>query len=125
LPLHRFHPESIFLQVHLPNHIPVHRVSDKYDEFELVESLKGQDAVISTIATEGIPQQKAIINAAIKAGVKHFVLSEFSHDTLNEQAAEMLPQIFKVKARIVEYLKSKEKEGLNWTALVTGPFFEM
>jgi uncharacterized protein YbjT (DUF2867 family) len=108
-----------------PPHIPVHRVSDNYDEVELVKIFTGQDAVICTIATQAIHQQKALINAAVKAGVKHFVPSEFGHDTRNDQAAELLPQFYTAKTQIVEYLKSKERDGLSWTAFVTGPFFEM
>ncbi|KAH1493713.1 hypothetical protein LV164_005632 [Aspergillus fumigatus] len=108
-----------------PPHIPVHRVSDDYDETELVEVFTGQDAVICTIAMQAIHQQKAMINAAVKAGVKHFVPSEFGHDTRNDQAAAMLPQFYAAKRQIVEYLKSKEGDGLRWTAFVTGPFFEL
>jgi hypothetical protein len=108
-----------------PSHIPVHRVGDDYPEAELLEALKGQDVVISTIATQAILKQKTIIDAAIKAEVKHFVPSEFGLDTQNEQGMAVLPQLFKPKVEIVEYLKSKEKkDGLRWTAFVTGPFFE-
>ncbi|KAF7125928.1 hypothetical protein CNMCM5793_002287 [Aspergillus hiratsukae] len=108
-----------------PSHIPVHRVMDNYDETELVKIFTRQDAVICTIATQAIHLQKAIINAAVKAGVRHFVPSEFGHDTRNEQAAQMLPQFFAAKRQIVEYLESKERDGLKWTAFVTGPFFEI
>lgn len=111
-----------------PSHIPVYCVGGNYDssESELVELLKGQDAIISAIAAQGVPQQRTIINAALKAGVKHFVPSEFGHDTRNEQAARLLPPFLVTqKRRIVEYLQSKEIEGLKWTAFVTGPFFEM
>ncbi|KAJ5441880.1 hypothetical protein N7445_004887 [Penicillium cf. griseofulvum] len=109
-----------------PQHIPVHRV-DNYDasDTNLVEILTGQDVIISAIATNAVLQQKAIINAAVKAGVKHFVPSEYGHDTRNERAAPLLPPCFFThKKQIVEYLQSKEAEGLKWTAFVTGPFFE-
>jgi saccharopine dehydrogenase-like NADP-dependent oxidoreductase len=109
-----------------PQHIPVHRV-DNYDasDTKLVQILTGQDVIISAIATQAVLQQKAIINAAVKAGVKHFVPSEYGHDTRNERAAQLLPPCFFThKKQIVEYLQSKEAEGLKWTAFVTGPFFE-
>ncbi|PKX91141.1 isoflavone reductase family protein [Aspergillus novofumigatus IBT 16806] len=108
-----------------PSHMPVHRVSDNFDETELVKIFTGQDAVICTIAMQALHQQKPLINAAVKAGVKHFVPSEFGHDTRNDQAAALLPQFYKAKRQIVEYLKSKEGDGLSWTAFVTGPFFEI
>ena len=108
-----------------PSHIKVHRIGDDYPEAELLEAFKGQDAVVSTIATANVVQQKAIVDSAIKAGVKRFVPSEFGSDTLNQKAVAILPQYFKGKVETVEYLKEKEKEGLTWTAFVTGPFFEL
>lgn len=110
-----------------PPHIPVHRVEDyNTSESKLVEILTGQDVIISVIAAQALLHQKAIIDAALKAGVKHFVPSEYGHDTRNEQARRLLPPFFVAhKRQIVEYLQSKEAEGLKWTAIVTGPFFEM
>ncbi|KAJ6099773.1 hypothetical protein N7467_001308 [Penicillium canescens] len=110
-----------------PPHIPVHRVDDyNTSESKLVEILTGQDVIISAIAAQAVLHQKAIIDAALKAGVKHFVPSEYGHDTRNEQAARLLPPFFVThKRQVVEYLQSKEAEGLKWTAFVTGPFFEM
>lgn len=111
-----------------PPHIPVYRVSRNYDasEAELVELLQGQDIIVSAIGTQAISQQKIIIDAAVKAGVKFFVPSGFGHDTRNEKAARLLPPSFVAQKRgIVEYLQSREGEGLKWTALVTGPLFEM
>ena len=80
---------------------------------------------MSTMATANLHQQRAIIDAAIKMGVKRFVPSEFGSDTLNEKAMALLPQYFKSKKDTVDYLKTKEKEGLTWSAFVTGPFFEL
>jgi len=118
--LRRHSSESTF-----PSHLKVHLIGDDYPEAELLEAFTGQDAVISTIATSAAVQQKAIIDAAIKAGVKRFVPSEFGSDTRNKKAMAILPQYFKGKLETVEYLKEKEKEGLTWTAFVTGPFFEL
>jgi hypothetical protein len=108
-----------------PPYVKVHGISDEYPEAELLEAFEGQDAVISTIATVGAVLQKSIIDAAIKAGVKRFVPSEFGSDTRNEKAMAILPQYFKGKLETVEYLKTKEKAGLTWTAFVTGPFFDL
>ncbi|KAF7913053.1 uncharacterized protein EAF01_002074 [Botrytis porri] len=83
-----------------PARLVVHRFSDEYPEDELLEALKGQDA-------------------AIKAGVKRFVPSEFGSDTRNEKGMEIIPQYFKHKLDTVEYLKGKEMEGLTWSAFVT------
>jgi len=108
-----------------PSHLKVHKISDDYPEAELLEAFKGQDAIISTIATANAGQQKSIIDTAIKAGVKRFVPSEFGSDTRNEKAMAILPQYFAGKKDTVDYLQSKEKDGLTWTAFVTGPFFDL
>lgn len=107
-----------------PSHITVHRVADDYPESDLLAAFKGQDAVISTIATANAAQQKSIIDTAIKAGVKRFVPSNFGSDPVNEKALLVLPQFLKGKREIVEYLESKENEGLSWTSFVTGVFFD-
>lgn len=108
-----------------PSNIKVHRIGDNYPEAELLKALEGQDAVVSTIATAQLSRQREIIDAAIKVGVKRFIPSEFGSDTLNEKAMSLLPQYFKGKKDTVDYLKTKEKEGLTWSAFVTGPFFEL
>lgn len=108
-----------------PSHLKIHRVADDYPEPELLQAFRGQDAVVSTIATANAAQQQAIIDTAIKAGVKRFVPSEYGSDPRNDKAMALLPQYFKAKKETVEYLKTKEKEGLTWTAFVTGPFFEL
>lgn len=105
----------------------VYRIPDDYPDASLLAAFKGQDAVISTIATVSIPLQKRIIDAAVKAGVRRFVPSEFGSDTGNAKAMALLPQYFKGKEETVEYLKEvcKENPGFAWTAFVTGPFFEL
>jgi putative NADH-flavin reductase len=108
-----------------PSNLKVFRVSDDYPESELLEAFKDQDAIVSTIATASAGTQNKIIDAAVKAGVKRFVPSEFGSDTLNSKAMDILPQYFAGKKAAVEYLKTKEKDGLTWTAFVTGPFFEL
>lgn len=107
-----------------PSHITVHRIGDDYPEAELLEAFKGQDAVISTMATASVKQQGVIIDAAIKAGVKRFVPSEFGSET-NEKAVAVIPQYFHDKVEAVKYLRRKEKEGLTWTSFVTGPMFDL
>ena len=66
-----------------------------------------------------------MIDAAVKAGVKRFVPSEFGCDTRNEKAMTLLPRHFKGKLETVQYLKEKEKDDLTWTSFVTGPFFDL
>ena len=109
----------------LPTGISVHQVGDNYAEADLLEAFTGKDAIISTIATAAVDIQKRMIDAAVKAGVRRFVPSEFGSDTRNEPGYRILPQYFAGKCETVDYLKGKEQEGLTWTAFVTGPFFEL
>ncbi|EED17246.1 conserved hypothetical protein [Talaromyces stipitatus ATCC 10500] len=108
-----------------PKDTKVHRVGDDYPDEGVLSAFKDQDAVISTIATASAGQQTRFIDLAIKAGVKRFVPSEFGSDTRVPSAMDILPQYFGGKQATVDYLISKEKEGLTWSSFVTGPFFEL
>ena len=88
-------------------------------------AFKGQDAIVVTIARASAHKQKDFIDAAVKAGVKRFVPSEFGGDTDNEKALAILPRLYGGKKEVVDYLKEKENDGLTWSAFVTGPFFEL
>lgn len=108
-----------------PSHLKVHIVGDDYPQADLLEAFKGQDVVISTIATANAAEQKKLIDASVQTGVKRFVPSEFGCDVRNENGFKVIPQYFGGKVETVEYLKSKESEGLTWTTFVTGSFFEL
>ena len=108
-----------------PSHFTIHRVSDDYPESQLLSAFKGQDAIVVAISRASAHKQKNFIDAAVKAGVKRFVPSEFGGDTANQKALAVLPQLYGKKKEVVDYLKGKEKDGLTWSAFVTGPFFEL
>ena len=108
-----------------PAHIKVRKVADDYPETELVAAFLGQDVVVSSVETRGTANQKSMIDAAVKAGVKRFVPSQFGTDLSNEKARVLLPNLYDPKFATLEYVKEKEKEGLSWTTFVTGPFFEL
>ncbi|KAI9824650.1 MAG: hypothetical protein M1826_007289 [Phylliscum demangeonii] len=87
----------------------------------LAQAFEGQDAVVSTI---GAGDQKLLVDAAVKAGVKRFIPSEFGSNTTNKQGQEMCP-LYKPKVEVVEYLQSKSKEhpDFTWTAIMCGAFY--
>ncbi|KAH8812110.1 NmrA-like family protein [Xylogone sp. PMI_703] len=78
---------------------------------------------ILLIAAIDVAIQKKVIDAAVTAGVRRFLPSEYGGDT-------SLPEIEKFtafaggKKEVLAYLKSKEVNGLAWTAIYTGPFFD-
>ncbi|KAK5046632.1 hypothetical protein LTR84_007393 [Exophiala bonariae] len=63
-----------------------------------------------------------MIDAAIIAGVKRFLPSEFGSDLQSEKALELIRQFFQGKVDTAEYLKGKESEGLSCTRLSQGLF---
>lgn len=98
-------------------------VSD-YTEDSLVASFKGQDAVVSALGAAGLSEEIKLIDAAVKAGVKRFIPSEFSCDAQNKQTAELIP-VFGLKVRTHEHLKAQEVKGLSWTSIPSGPAFDL
>jgi hypothetical protein len=89
----------------------------------LVSIFTGQDVVISIVGGTGIGQQKDYVDAAVKAGVKRFLPSEFGINGQSEAVKELTP-FFSVKQDLLDYLVAKEKDGLSWTAVICGVLFD-
>ncbi|KAK4197380.1 hypothetical protein QBC40DRAFT_207219 [Triangularia verruculosa] len=104
-----------------PDSVTVHKV-----DFASFDSLKsafdGQDAVVSFVGSPGVPAQKLAVDAAIAAGVKRFIPSEFGVNTRKVRDWPM-GKILKGKVEVVDYLIEKEGE-IEWTGLSTGLFFD-
>jgi hypothetical protein len=104
-----------------PSTISIQKIP--YDLPSFTSALRGQDAVICCTVATALDIEKIVIDAAVAAGVKWFVPSEFGHDTSDERILGMLPML-RGKAGVIEVLKRKEREGLSWTGVVTGLFFD-
>ncbi|KAJ5748242.1 uncharacterized protein N7511_009938 [Penicillium nucicola] len=94
-----------------------------FSDTSLRTAFQGQDAVISAVGATGFNEQKALVDAAIHAGVKRFIPSEFSVNSQNEAVRQLLP-LFEQKNDILKYLKSKESSGLTWTGIATSALFD-
>ncbi|KAI4165274.1 MAG: hypothetical protein LQ342_001142 [Letrouitia transgressa] len=94
----------------------------------IAKALENQDALVCCVpggATHFAPQ-RLLIDAAIAAGVKLFVASEFSADITSERYKLFPTEIVGDKLQIRRYLEEKAAEGkIAWTALNGGPFFDM
>ncbi|KAM3083830.1 hypothetical protein ACMFMG_002060 [Clarireedia jacksonii] len=97
-------------------------------DFDSVESLKaafkGQDAVVSAVGTEGFLGQKTLIDAAVAAGVKRFLPSEFGSDLANPKT-KTLP-VFGYKVAVADHIEeaaSKNPE-FSYTYVRCGPFLD-
>ena len=98
-------------------------MSTDYSTKSLSEIFKGQDIVLSLVGAAALADQKKIIDAAANAGVKRFIPSEFGSDTTDPHHLEIVP-FFSQKKEVVDYLRTKEREGMSWTAFVNGLFFD-
>ncbi len=91
----------------------------------LTAALRGQDAAVCTLGTTAITNQRPIIDAAIAAGVKRYVPSDFGSFT-NDPAAQAAMPLMASVTEIRNYLQEKAKEGaLEYTAFATGAFLEL
>ncbi|KAK6371339.1 uncharacterized protein PV06_04059 [Exophiala oligosperma] len=88
----------------------------------LTEALKGQDVVVSTLASESTGSQNPLIDAAVAAGVKRFIPSEFGSDTTHPKSSQL--PIYKHKVDTQRYLKAKaaENPGFTYTLVLNGAF---
>ncbi|KAL2831614.1 hypothetical protein BJY01DRAFT_108079 [Aspergillus pseudoustus] len=91
---------------------------------ELTTTLKGQDVVISTCSPGALESQIPLIEAAIAAGVKRFIPSEFTADIGNLKASA-LPQ-YTAQLRIQELLQNATNENpdFSYTSIRNGVFLD-
>ncbi|OOF90068.1 hypothetical protein ASPCADRAFT_135470 [Aspergillus carbonarius ITEM 5010] len=104
-----------------PSGITVHKTD--YSPASLETLLRGQDVVISAIGVGGFTEQQKFIDAAIRAGVKRFIPSEFSSSSQDDEVLKILP-LFQQKRDVINYLKEKETDGLSWTGIATSGLFD-
>lgn len=93
-----------------------------YSRGSLDQAFQGQDAVVSTVAGSGISSQITLIDAAVAAGVKVFIPSEYGIDTQSTNAPEVIP-LTAHKIAALNHLRSF-KDKISWTVLVTGALFD-
>ncbi|UKZ68384.1 uncharacterized protein TrAtP1_009423 [Trichoderma atroviride] len=104
-----------------PSRVTVYK-SD-FSDRDLEAAFKGQDAVISALGKDGLDEQKKLIDAAISAGVRRFLPSEFSASSQNASVLQLLP-LFGQKTELIEYLKAKQSADFSWTGIATSLLFD-
>jgi putative NADH-flavin reductase len=89
----------------------------------LEAALSGQDALVSTVASLAIPSQRLLIDAAVKAGVKRVIPSEFGCDLKNTNNRSL--PVFAGKVEIETYLNELAEKGLiSYTLVYNGAFLD-
>ncbi|PYH64490.1 aromatic alcohol reductase [Aspergillus vadensis CBS 113365] len=104
-----------------PPGVMVHKTD--FSPSSLRSLLREQDVLISAVGGTAFTEQKKFIDAAIEAGVKRFIPSEFSTSSEDDAVIELLP-LFRQKRDIINYLKEKEEDGLSWTGIATSGLFD-
>ncbi|KAI0023998.1 NAD(P)-binding protein [Xylariomycetidae sp. FL0641] len=91
----------------------------------LTDALEGQDAVVSTLGYPGlIAPQIRLLQAAIDAGVKRFLPSEYSGD-IADDATNSLP-FFDSKLPVQKVLNEQAAlDRITYTNVCTGPFLDL
>lgn len=107
-----------------PDGVPVKRV-DYGSSDALKAAFAGQDAVVSIVGFPGVAGQKLAVDAALAAGVKRFIPSEFGINTRKVRGTT-IGKILADKIAVVDYLQEKAEQnpGFTWTGLSTGLFFD-
>jgi NmrA-like family len=90
----------------------------------LVSVLRGQDAVVSTMATLALDRQLLLIDAAAAAGVRRFIPSEFGSDSSNPKSAALPAYTNKLAAQKALRDKAAAGTGFSYTIICTGPFLD-
>jgi nucleoside-diphosphate-sugar epimerase len=106
-----------------PSHDNIKTIRADYTLEDLTKAFAGQDALVSAGGAVAFGEQKVMIDAAVAAGVKRFLPSEMSMNGDAKAVRDLVP-VFQTKYEILDYLKSKEEQGLTWTGLGTGPLFD-
>ncbi|KAI9148773.1 Isoflavone reductase [Paramyrothecium foliicola] len=105
-----------------PEGIPVRRVDFKSGD-DLKSAFTGQDAVVSVVGAPAFADQPTMIDAALAAGVKRFLPSEYG-GRLDGPDVETtgFGKMVASKIRTLEYLKRKAQvhPEFTWTAIATG-----
>jgi len=106
-----------------PSAVKVHKV-DYSSASSIAEALNGQDAVVSTIASQGAAQQNTLAEEAVKAGVKRFIPSEFGLNT--QKVSGGVAKILAGKIQLQEHLSklAAANPSFSWTGISTSLFFD-
>jgi uncharacterized protein YbjT (DUF2867 family) len=107
----------------IPSAARVITTADSYPQEDLVRVFQGQDVVVNAVTSFSVVEQLKFIDAAVAAGVKRYIPSEYGLDNNNSAARELSP-VFRDKGRVQDYLRLNEDTGLTWTAIACGMWIE-
>ncbi|KAH8202424.1 hypothetical protein TruAng_003409 [Truncatella angustata] len=104
----------------LPAYIRVISITDSYPTEELIAAFKDQDVVVNCMTTLSVSDQFRMIDAAIAAGVKRYVPTEYGLNNLRPDA-QALNVVFHDKGKVQEHLRTKAAESaIEWMSISCG-----
>ncbi|PVF93888.1 NAD(P)-binding protein [Serendipita vermifera] len=95
------------------------------DKAALVDALKGHDVVLISLGDLVTLEEltKTIVEAAIEAGVRRIIPSEFGTDLRHSPGREQT--IFGSKHKLIAWFEQKAAEGvIEYSSIASGTFFE-
>jgi len=107
-----------------PDNVKV-AATDFKDKASIVEALEGQDAFISTIGSGSGMDAVLLAEAAVEAGVKRYIPSEFGSDTKNHEIRSLPFYAPKLAAQAkLEELTAAPDSKTTWTYVYSSAFLE-
>lgn len=104
----------------MPAHLKTIAVSDSYPTDELIPVFRGQDVVINCMTSLSVADQFRIIDAAIAAGVRRYVPSEYGLNNMRRDA-QALNLVFHDKGKVQEYPRARGQAGIiEWMSVSCG-----
>lgn len=103
------------------------KVSDNYPKSEILNTFRGQDAVVLSLnhAAE-FQHHNTLVDASVEAGVKHLIPSLWAGRVDIPETREIFP-FAAMKSGILEYLESRvgSAPGWSYTAVAIGLFHDL
>ncbi|KAK4032148.1 hypothetical protein C8A01DRAFT_50999 [Parachaetomium inaequale] len=93
-------------------------VPDSYPTANLIAAFRGQDVVISCLTTLSTADQFRLIDAAIAAGVRRYVPSEYGLNNMRPDA-QALNVVFRDKGAVQAYFRERE-DRIEWMSVSCG-----
>ncbi|KAK5273859.1 hypothetical protein LTR96_000459 [Exophiala xenobiotica] len=102
--------------------VKVEQLDDSLPHAQLVETLRGQDALVIAFAGSQVTENSIkLADAAFEAGVKHIIPADYgSCDSSDPKSLEVIP-LYKGKK---ERPRPDIGSHLTWTSLITGHFLD-
>ncbi|KAK0610825.1 hypothetical protein B0T14DRAFT_529159 [Immersiella caudata] len=104
----------------LPPQVPSVTVPDSYPTDKLIEAFRGHDVIVCCMTTLSVADQFRFIDAAIAAGVRRYVPSEYGLNNMRPDA-QALNFVFQSKGAVQTYLRERAAEGkIEWMSISCG-----